>query len=130
MSQCVWPAGWEGVTVTGNAEQHLVAIIAAEKCFSATCNYYRLQIALMASEAMTKSRQRQSDADGGESSCDSSLGSPDWIQSLKSCGDESPTACQHHASVDWAAALRAQPAAGQRSGVTGQLGASSGTHGA
>lgn len=29
-------------------------ITSAEKCFSATCNYYRLQIAVLASEALAR----------------------------------------------------------------------------
>ena len=38
----------------GNATAHIAAITTAEKCFSATCNYYRLQIAVLASEALAR----------------------------------------------------------------------------
>jgi len=45
--------GW-GCCHFGNATAHIAAITTAEKCFSATCNYYRLQIAVLASEALAR----------------------------------------------------------------------------
>lgn len=54
-SVCVcW--GW-GCCHFGNATAHIAAITTAEKCFSATCNYYRLQIAVLASEALARKRE-------------------------------------------------------------------------
>lgn len=38
----------------GKATAHIAAITTAEKCFSATYNYYRLQIAVLASEALAR----------------------------------------------------------------------------
>lgn len=45
--------GW-GCCHFGNTTAHIAAITTAEKCFSATCNYYRLQIAVLASEALAR----------------------------------------------------------------------------
>lgn len=55
---CVLSGVW-GCCHFGNATAHIAAITTAEKCFSATCNYYRLQIAVLASEALTEREETQ-----------------------------------------------------------------------